>query len=83
MTPPPISPNAVNNSVGGRDGNTLLGGRSHRRKYVRARANAAPASKFPHCLCTMLEIMLSCVCELIIKPSKKMTNAGMGLAEKE
>jgi hypothetical protein len=29
IIPPEISPNAVNSSVGGRDGNTDCGGRNH------------------------------------------------------
>jgi hypothetical protein len=51
--------------------------------YVRPRANDAPVSRLPHCLCTMLETMLAWVCELIMMPRSRMTRAGMGFVEKE
>ena len=51
--------------------------------YVKPRAKEAPVKRLPHCLCTMLETMLACVCELIMMPSRRMTSAGMGLVEKE
>lgn len=82
ITPPAIKPKAVNNSVGGREGNTDFGGRSHRTIYVSARAYEAPVSSVPHCLCTIDETMLSCVCELIMMPNSRMTRAGMGFVEK-
>ncbi len=51
--------------------------------YVKPRAKEAPVKRLPHCLCTMLETMLACVCELIMMPRRRMTSAGMGLVEKE
>ena len=82
IVPPEMSPKAANSSVGGLEGYTDLGDLSHIMTYVKPLANDAPASSCPHCLCTMVEIMLSCVCELIMMPNSKMTSAGMGFIEK-
>lgn len=80
-TPPLTSPNATNTSVGGRPGYLDVGGFSHMTTYVSPLANDAPASNWPHCLCTMVETTLSCLCDDMSEPSRRITSAGTGFVE--
>lgn len=58
MIPPAIRPKEARSSVGGRDGRMEIGGLRNNRAYVNDRAKAALKSRFPHCLCIIVEIIV-------------------------
>jgi hypothetical protein len=80
--PPAMRPKDASSSVGGLEGYIDCGGFKKTITYVKALAKDAAVSMLPHCLCTMPEIMLCCVCELIMMPSNRITRAGIGFKEK-
>jgi hypothetical protein len=81
IRPPEIRQNAATISVGGRAGRYEVGGLRYSRTYVMPRASAKPTSMLPHCLCTMVDVMLVWWCDPIIMPSNIMTRAGIGFKE--
>lgn len=81
IRPPEIRQNAAMISVGGRAGRYEVGGLRYNITYVIPRASANPTSMLPHCLCTIVDVMLSWWCDPIIMPSNMMTRAGMGFKE--
>lgn len=81
IRPPEIRQNAEITSVGGRAGRYEVGGLRYSMMYVAARASANPTRRFPHCLWTMVEVMLSWWWDPIIVPRRRITSAGIGLRE--
>lgn len=81
IRPPEIRQNAAMISVGGRAGRYEVGGLRYNRTYVMPRDSANPTNMLPHCLCTIVDVMLSWWCDPIIMPSNIITRGGMGFKE--